>query len=75
MTTTAPRQDGAATQEIDERTQSAWADYQDALRDLTGRDYDDAEHEAWEKLQETLSAIGDRTAGPVGGSGLSPTPS
>lgn len=71
MTTAAPRHDGAASpEEIDERTQSAWAGYQEALRDLTGRDYDDAEHEAWAKLQERLSAI----AEPGDGAGLARTP-
>jgi hypothetical protein len=54
MTTTAPRQDVPAT---DERTRVAWTVYRDSLRDLQGRDYDDAEHVAWETLQRELHAI------------------
>ena len=54
MTTTAPRHDATAT---DERTRIAWTVYRDSLRDLSGRDYDDAEHEAWEALQRELRSI------------------
>jgi len=54
MTTAAPRQDAPGT---DERTRAAWSVYRDSLRDLTGRDYDDAEHDAWEALQRELSSI------------------
>jgi len=75
MTTAAPRHDGAATpQEIDERTQSAWAEYSQVLRDLTGRDYDDAEHEAWAKLQEALAALGEQSDGPAADAELPTAP-
>jgi len=54
MTTTAPRQDATGT---DERTRVAWTVYRDSLRDLQGRDYDDAEGQAWEALQRELRSI------------------
>jgi hypothetical protein len=54
MTTTAPRHDAPGT---DERTRVAWTVYRDSLRDLQGRDYDDAEGEAWEALQRELRSI------------------
>lgn len=39
---------------LDARTRVAWAGYRDELRDLAGREYDDAEAAAWEQLQATL---------------------
>ena len=54
MTTTAPRQDVPGT---DERTRVAWTVYRDSLRDLQGRDYDEAEDQAWEALQRELRSI------------------
>jgi len=62
MTTTAPRQDSSAT---DERTRIAWTVYRDSLRDLEGRDYDDAEREAWEALQRELHSIGASSTHPA----------
>jgi hypothetical protein len=58
MTTFAPdRDEGQPLREIDERTQDAWAVYRDSLRDLSGRDYDDAERRSWERLQRKLSEL------------------
>jgi rubrerythrin len=58
MTTAAPRNDLQATlEELAERTQDAWTAYSDGLRDLTGRDYDEAESEAWEHLQGRLREL------------------
>ena len=58
MTTAAPRNEIPATlEELDERTQDAWAVYSDSLRDLTGRDYDEAETEAWDHLQRRLREL------------------
>ena len=37
--------------ELDERTARAWGAYRDSLRELAGRDYDDAEDRSWELLQ------------------------
>jgi hypothetical protein len=54
MTTAAPRHDDPVT---DERTLAAWSVYRDSLRDLSGRDYDLAEHDAWEALQAELREI------------------
>jgi hypothetical protein len=63
MTTYAP-QDRA----LDERTRQAWSSYRDGLSELSGRQYDDAEAEAWERLQEALEDIeADRAAFHTGG--------
>ena len=63
MTTAVPRNDVPATlDELDERTQDAWAIYQDSLRELTGRDYDDAEADAWDRLQRELRELEGRRA-------------
>jgi len=63
MTTAAPRRDVPATlEEVAERTQEAWGTYRETLRDLTGRDYDDAEHRAWEVLQRDLHDLEERRA-------------
>lgn len=40
---------------IVERTRDAWQRYADELRDLSGAEYETAEREAWERLQETLA--------------------
>jgi hypothetical protein len=55
MTTAAPRP--ATLEELDERTQVAWAEYRDRLRDLSGREYDEAETRSWERLQRELRDI------------------
>jgi len=55
MTTAAPRNE--TLEELDERTQDAWAVYSDSLRDLTGRAYDEAEPEAWDHLQRRLREL------------------
>jgi hypothetical protein len=63
MTTAAPRFDVPTTlQEVAERTQEAWEAYSDGLRDLSGRDYDEAEHRAWERLQIELRDLEERRA-------------
>jgi hypothetical protein len=53
MTATAPRQDSAPS--IAE--QEAWARYQDDLRELEGREYEDAEGRSWDRLQRRLREI------------------
>ena len=61
MTTYAPRQDHKAT--LQERERVAWSRYSDTLRNLEGRDYEEAETEAWAELQRDLRAIdADRVA-------------
>jgi len=43
--------------EIDARTKQAWAAYNEGLRDLQGREYEDAEHQSWERLQKRLREL------------------
>jgi len=63
MTTFAPH-DSA----LDERTRQAWSTYRDGLSGLAGREYDAAEAEAWERLQDALGQIeADRAAPHTGG--------
>jgi hypothetical protein len=65
MTTFAPHDPA-----LDERTRQAWSTYRDGLAELTGRDYADAEAEAWERLQDDLAQIEtDRAASHTGGEG------
>ena len=60
MPTSAPRRDEQHTlEELDERQQRAWTTYKESLRDLTGRDYEDAEHRSWERLQRKLRELDD----------------
>ena len=53
MTATAPRQDNARPR----AEQEAWDQYRDDLRELEGREYEDAEDRSWERLQERLREI------------------
>ena len=63
MTTFAPNQDT-----LDERTREAWSAYRDELAELHGREYDAAETDSWERLQDALRTIeGDRATPPTGG--------
>jgi uncharacterized protein YecT (DUF1311 family) len=59
MTTAAPIEE-ATLDQLDERTQEAWVAYRNSLRDLSGRDYDEAETRSWERLQRELREIEDR---------------
>ena len=45
--------------DIEERTRQAWAAYTVELRDLQGRDYEEAEDKAWDRLQEMLRQLDD----------------
>jgi hypothetical protein len=45
--------------DIESRTQQAWADYSDELRELQGRDYERAEDLAWIRLQNRLTRLDD----------------
>jgi hypothetical protein len=49
--------DQAQLAAIDERTRQAWAMYTETLRDLQGKDYEDAEDESWDLLQKTLRQL------------------
>jgi hypothetical protein len=42
---------------IEERTRQAWATYTETLRDLQGKDYEEAEDESWDRLQKTLRQL------------------
>jgi hypothetical protein len=53
MTTSAPHLETTPQ----EREREAWSRYSAGLRELEGRDYDDAETEAWAQLQRDLRAI------------------
>jgi hypothetical protein len=53
MTATAPRQDS----EVPRAEKEAWARYQDDLRELEGRAYEDAERASWDRLQRRLREI------------------
>jgi hypothetical protein len=53
--------------ELDERRARAWGAYRDSLRDLAGRDYDEAEHRSWERLQRKLGELEAQRAEVVGG--------
>jgi hypothetical protein len=45
--------------EIDLRTREAWAEYTQELRELKGRDYEEAEDQSWDRLQKTLKQLDD----------------
>ena len=55
MTTTAQRND--RLRELDADTRRAWDDYAEALRELSGDEYELAEHDSWERLQEELRTL------------------
>ena len=43
--------------EIEARTRQAWASYNDGLRELRGRDYEEAEGQSWDRLQKALRQL------------------
>jgi hypothetical protein len=57
MTTYISDQQAQRLAEIDLRTREAWADYSDELRELEGRDYEQAEDESWDRLQRKLKEL------------------
>ena len=57
MTTFISEQQARRLADIEARTCQAWASYNDSLRDLRGRDYEDAEDRSWDRLQETLRQL------------------
>jgi hypothetical protein len=48
--------------ELEAETRRAWGKYSERVRDLSGEEYERAEHESWERLQEELRALEDRRA-------------
>ncbi|MEA2480686.1 MAG: hypothetical protein QOJ07_2608 [Thermoleophilaceae bacterium] len=57
MTTFITDQQARRLADIEVRTRQAWAAYTESLRDLRGRDYEDAEDSSWDRLQKTLSQL------------------
>jgi hypothetical protein len=45
--------------DLEARRREAWTSYNDSLRDLRGRDYEDAEDRSWDRLQKTLKQLED----------------
>jgi uncharacterized protein YecT (DUF1311 family) len=74
MTTAAPRPEDTLTlEEVDERTQTAWTAYRDSLRELSGREYDEAESRSWERLQRKLRRLEQRREELSGGTSSNST--
>jgi hypothetical protein len=59
MTTYISDQQARRLADIESRTRQAWADYTEELRDLEGRDYEEAEDKAWARLQTSLKQLDD----------------
>jgi hypothetical protein len=62
MTTYISDQQARKLADIDERTRQAWSAYNESLRDLQGRDYENAEDESWGRLQKRLKQLEDERA-------------
>jgi hypothetical protein len=43
--------------DIEGRRQQAWTAYNESLRGLRGKDYEDAEDQSWDRLQKTLTQL------------------
>jgi len=43
--------------DTDRRVKQAWAAYREDVRELEGREYEDAEDRAWKRLQRRLAEI------------------
>ena len=51
--------------ELAELEREAWTEYRESLRDLDGRDYEEAEAASWDELQKILTEVeAERTAAP-----------
>ena len=57
MTTYISDQRAQRLAEIDMRKREAWSDYSDELRELQGRDYEEAEDQSWDRLQKRLKEL------------------
>jgi hypothetical protein len=55
--TMAPATQQSLEREEERRVQEAWAAYREDVRELQGREYEDAEDRAWERLQRRLAEI------------------
>ena len=54
---TMPAHERPTSEELERRVRHAWASYSAQLRDLDGREYEEAEAKAWERLQRRLAEI------------------
>jgi hypothetical protein len=54
---TALAPDSDKLRELDNDTRRAWNAYSEQLRELTGEEYEQAEHESWAKLQSELRRL------------------
>jgi len=43
--------------ELAEQEREAWSEYRERLRDLEGRDYEEAEAASWDTLQDSLAEV------------------
>lgn len=43
--------------ELDDDTRRAWSSYSERIRELSGDEYERAEHESWEELQQELQGL------------------
>jgi len=55
---TLPAHERPTSEELERRVRHAWASYNASLRDLEGREYEEAETKAWDRLQRRLAEIG-----------------
>jgi len=62
MTTYISDQQARKLADIEERTREAWTAYNASLRELRGRDYEEAEDESWDRLQKRLKQLDDERA-------------
>jgi hypothetical protein len=53
----APATQQSLEREEERRVQEAWAAYREDVGELQGREYEDAEDRAWERLQRRLAEI------------------
>jgi hypothetical protein len=53
MTTVTPDR----LEELAELEREAWIEYRESLRDLEGRDYEEAEATSWDELQRILAEV------------------
>jgi hypothetical protein len=59
MTTYISDQQARRLADIESRTGQAWSDYSDELKELEGRDYEEAEDKSWARLQKRLKQLDD----------------
>ena len=57
MTSLTPDKRAERLAKIDVREREAWESYQESLRDLQGRDYEETEDQSWDRLQKRLREL------------------